>query len=65
VEYDPDDDVYNVEVPAFPGCFTWGKTLPEALASATDAIAGYLDGLRQDGEAIPVENIHPVLGRSS
>ena len=42
----PESDcrAFNVTVPAFPGCFTWGTTVAEALKMARDAIATYLEG---------------------
>jgi len=33
---------YVAEVPAFPGCFSQGKTLAEAKANIKEAIAGWL-----------------------
>ncbi len=44
-----DGSAYNVTVPALPGCFTWGKTVEEALERAREAIALYLE----DEEDIP------------
>ncbi len=41
---EPDGSAYNVTVPALPGCFTWGRTVEEALAMAREAIALYLEG---------------------
>jgi predicted RNase H-like HicB family nuclease len=35
---------------------TEGDTLEEARAMATDAIKGYLESLKQDGEPIPIDN---------
>ena len=54
---------YEVEVPALPGCITWGRTYNEALEMAKDAIEGYLLSLQQHGEAIPVERQphHPLV----
>ena len=33
---------YVAEVPAFPGCVSQGRTLPEAKANIKEAIAGWL-----------------------
>jgi len=33
---------YVAEVPAFPGCFSQGKTLAEAKANIREAIVGWL-----------------------
>ena len=42
-----------VSVPALPGCFTQGATVPEALERAQEAICGYLESLAKHGEPIP------------
>jgi predicted RNase H-like HicB family nuclease len=47
---------YVVTCPALPGLVTEGDTLEEARAMATDAIKGYLESLKQEGEPIPIDN---------
>lgn len=44
---------YSVVVPALPGCFTQGDTVPEALDHAREAICCYLGSLEQHGEPFP------------
>lgn len=44
---------FNVSVPDLRGCHTWGRDLEEAKSHAREAIALYLESLREDGEAIP------------
>lgn len=44
---------YGVEFPDFPGCVTAGSTLEEARANAEEALALHIDGMAEDGEAIP------------
>ena len=44
---------YVVTCPALPGLVTEGDSLEEARAMAEDAIKGYLESLRKDGEPIP------------
>ncbi|HAF22070.1 MAG TPA: antitoxin HicB [Blastocatellia bacterium] len=46
---------YFVTCPALPGLVTAGDTLEEARAMAKDAIQGYLESLKKDGEAIPTD----------
>jgi antitoxin HicB len=46
---------YVVTCPALPGLVTEGDTLEEARAMAVDAITGYLESLRKDGEPIPTD----------
>jgi antitoxin HicB len=50
-----EDDAYIVDVPALPGCHTYGHTLEEALANAREAIQVYLDDVIESGEALPVD----------
>ena len=49
------DGAYNVSVPALPGCFTWGKTLPEAERYAKEAIRGFITALQKQGKHVPVD----------
>lgn len=46
---------YVVTCPTLPGLVTEGDSLEEARAMAKDAIRGYLESLRADGQAIPTE----------
>ena len=50
-----DNGGYTVTCPTLPGVVTEGNTLNEARELVKDAIAGYLDILREDGESIPIE----------
>jgi predicted RNase H-like HicB family nuclease len=44
---------YGVSFPDFPGVVTAGKDLDDARAVAEEALAFHIDGLLQDGEAVP------------
>jgi predicted RNase H-like HicB family nuclease len=44
---------YGVSFPDFPGVITAGKDLDEARAMAEEALALHIEGLVEDGEAIP------------
>ena len=44
---------YGVSFPDFPGCVTAGATLDEARRGAVEALAFHIDGMVEDGEAIP------------
>ncbi len=44
---------YGVSFPDFPGCITAGKTLDEARRMASEALAMHIDGMIEDGEALP------------
>jgi antitoxin HicB len=44
---------FTATVPALPGCITYGENLDEALTMAREAIEGYIEILKEKGEAIP------------
>lgn len=44
---------FTVNVPALPGCVTYGKDLDEAQAMAEDVIKGYIASLRKHNEPVP------------
>jgi predicted RNase H-like HicB family nuclease len=44
---------YGVSFPDFPGLVTAGTTLDDARAMAEEALAFHIEGLVEDGEAIP------------
>lgn len=44
---------FSAYVPDLPGCVATGSTQQEAEAQIREAIAFHLDGLREDGVAIP------------
>jgi predicted RNase H-like HicB family nuclease len=52
IHKDADSD-YGVSFPDFPGCVSAGSTLEEARRMGAEALALHLEGLIQDGEAIP------------
>jgi antitoxin HicB len=44
---------FTVNVPALPGCITYGENLDEAIDMAKEAIQLYLEELKERGEKIP------------
>jgi antitoxin HicB len=44
---------YTVNVPALPGCLTYGETFEEALTMVDDAIQGWLAVAKEEGFPIP------------
>lgn len=44
---------YTVSVPALPGCITYGDDIDQALEMAKEAIEGYIELLKEQGEPIP------------
>ena len=47
------DSDYGVSFPDFPGVVTAGTSLDDAQAMAEEALALHVDGLVEDGEALP------------
>lgn len=44
---------YGVSFPDFPGCVSAGSTLDEARTNAAEALALHIEGMIEDGEALP------------
>lgn len=60
VVLEPDDDAFQVIVPAFPEIHTFGETVEAALAMARDAIELSIAVRRDEGTEIP----HPDAGEA-
>lgn len=52
IHKDPDSD-YGVSFPDFPGCVSAGSTLDEAREMAAEALDLHIEGMTEDGEAMP------------
>ncbi len=52
LEPDPDGG-YVVVVPAFPGCFSQGDTVEEAMANAQESIELTIEDMKAHAEPIP------------
>ncbi len=51
---EPDEDgMFVAEVPTLPGCISQGRTRAEVLDNIKEAIAAYLESLKQHGDPIP------------
>jgi predicted RNase H-like HicB family nuclease len=48
---------YGASVPDLPGCVAVGETLDETMTLIKEAIEFHLEGMREDGEAIPVPTV--------
>ncbi len=48
-----DDAGYGISFPDFPGCVSVGNTIDEAIRQGGEALAFHVEGLLEDGEAIP------------
>lgn len=53
VVIEPAGSTYSAYVPDLPGCISTGQTVAETERNIQDAIEFHLDGMRDDGEAIP------------
>ena len=53
VVHQAEEGGFWVEVPALPGCYSQGETVDEALGNVREAIALYLDVLRDEGRDAP------------
>lgn len=55
VAVEPGDDkhAWGVTVPDLPGCFSAGETIEEALDNIRDGILFHIEGMLDDGEAVP------------
>ena len=50
-----DDGRWGAEIPALPGCATWGYTKEEALEALQEAAQGYLEVLAENNQSLPEE----------
>lgn len=51
---EPDEDgVFVAQCPTLPGCISQGRTRAEAEANIREAIAGYLESLKEHDEPVP------------
>jgi len=48
------DSNYSAYVPDLPGCVATGATTEEAKKEIREAIEFHIEGMKEDGEAIPV-----------
>jgi predicted RNase H-like HicB family nuclease len=53
VIYEKSSSGYGAYVPDLPGCVAAGATVDETARLIREAIAMHLQGMREDGEAIP------------
>ncbi len=58
IEWDPQDDIFVVAVPELPGCITHGATYQEAVKQCQEAMEGWIDIARADGETLPVPRVY-------
>jgi predicted RNase H-like HicB family nuclease len=54
---------YGVSFPDVPGCISAGDTFEEAVANASEALAGHLALMKSDGDPLPVPRTFEQLKR--
>ena len=52
IRKDP-DTAFGIEFPDFPGCISTGNTLDELVRGAAEALQLHIEGMLEDGQAIP------------
>lgn len=52
-----DTGKWTAEVPALPGCVTWGSSKNEVLALAREAIEGWILSRKATGKSIPSPSV--------
>ena len=57
---DGEDGYIVASCPALPGCHSQGKTKEEAIANIKEAIEGYIESMKEQGEAIPTQVVEEV-----
>ena len=48
-----EEGTYTVIVPSLPGCITWGENVDHAIEMAREAIAAYIEVLKEEDETVP------------
>lgn len=56
---------YGVSFPDVPGCISAGDTFEEAIANASQALAGHLGLMTGDGDPLPVPRSFEELKRDA
>ena len=55
VAIEPDEDRFYAEIPALPGCHSWGYTYEEALKNIKEATELWIEVLQEENQPIPIE----------
>jgi predicted RNase H-like HicB family nuclease len=62
IHKDPESD-FGISFPDFPGCISAGSTLEEVHQMGAEALVFHIEGLSEDGEAIPEPSSLDVVMR--
>ena len=61
VIYPGEDGFWVAECPSLPGCVSQGASREEAVTNIREAIAGYIEVLKEDGLPVPEEKFGAVI----
>ena len=53
IEHDPEDGIWEAEIPALPGCAVWGYSKVEALEALEESAKAYLEISLCHGDPLP------------
>ncbi len=56
-----EDGFWMAECPSLPGCISQGRSKQEAVKNIREAVQGYLEVLKQDGDPIPDDKMESVI----
>jgi len=59
--YPGEDGFWVAECPSLPGCISQGATREQAVANIKEAIAGYIEVLKEDGLPVPEERFAALI----
>ena len=71
IEYEREDDAYNVSFPDLPGCLTFGNTIDDAKENAKEALSAYLESIDSRKLKVPAaselagSNVFPIAPDTS
>ena len=61
VIYPGEDGYWVAECPSLPGCVSQGASREEAVINIREAIAGYIEVLKEDGLPVPEEKFGALI----
>ena len=56
-----EDGFWLAECPSLPGCISQGLSKAAAIQNIREAVAGYLEVLKEDGHSIPDDKMESVI----
>jgi predicted RNase H-like HicB family nuclease len=59
--YPGEDGYWVAECPSLPGCVSQGASREEAVINIREAIAGYIEVLKEDGLPVPEEKFGALI----